>query len=416
MKKRWKKSAALCLAVLLTGFVPMGTIQAAEQSTELQVQEAVKDAVQEEISEPQDAAGGVTSEETPEVPDPADETEEEAPAPEGADDASRDDVDAAPEETPESVQDPETDEAGHEEQEPGPDGESEENNGPVLSQIKFEKETMQPEQPDNDSAADSLEPVIDVKLPGNVQTRSIGGQIEYTYIGNHDQRIYVSVEQGIALYYYFEALSEMTEESRSEEQLSSLWQGGSQNGYQEIALNQDGKFILYLKADAGNGQTISLRTDGMVVDTAAPVITGIDNGGSYPEGTPFHVNDDNLAAVKINEQAVEPSTADGAYQLTADGASPSCVIRAVDRAGNETVYSVTVEQKNPDQDPDKDPDQDPDEEISIIDMNGTYSLQAGKAYRLGIGRWTLNGDPTVYCGDSTFYVSVDGDYTFQRKK
>ncbi len=386
MKKRWKKSAALCLAVLLTGFVPMGTMQAAEQSTELQVQEAVKDAVQEEISEPQDAAGGVTSEETPEVPDPADETEteEEAPAPEGADDVSRDDADAAPEE----------------------------NNGPLLSQIKLETETMQPEQPDNDSAADGLEPVIDVKLPGNVQTRSIGGKIEYTYIGNHDQRIYVSVEQGIALYYYFEALSEMTEESRSEEQLSSLWQGGSQNGYQEIALNQDGKFILYLKADAGNGQTISLRTDGMVVDTAAPVITGIDNGGSYPEGTPFHVNDDNLAAVKINEQAVEPSTADGAYQLTADGTSSSCVIRAVDRAGNETVCSVTVEQKNPDQDPDKDPD----EEISIIDMNGTYSLQAGKAYRLGGGRWTLNGDPTVYCGDSTFYVSVDGDYTFQRKK
>lgn len=390
MKKRWKKSAALCLAVLLTGFVPMGTMQAAEQSTELQVQEAVKDAVQEEISEPQDAAGGVTSEETPEVPDPADETEteEEAPAPEGADDVFWDNVDVA----------------------------LEENNGPVLSQIKLETETMQPEQPDNDSAADGLEPVIDVKLPGNVQTRSIGGQIEYTYIGNHDQRIYVSVEQGIALYYYFESLSEMTEESRSEEQLSSLWQGGSQNGYQEIALNQDGKFILYLKADTGNGQTISLRTDGMVVDTAAPVITGIDNGGSYPEGTPFQVNDDNLAAVKINEQAVEPSTADGAYQLTADGASPSCVIRAVDRAGNETVYSVTVEQKNPDQDPDKDPDQDPDEEISIIDMNGTYSLQAGKAYRLGGGRWTLNGDPTVYCGDSTFYVSVDGDYTFQRKK
>lgn len=390
MKKRWKKSAALCLAVLLTSFVPMGTMQAAEQSTELQVQEAVKDAVQEEISEPQDAAGGVTSEETPEVPDPADETEteEEAPAPEGADDVFWDNVDVA----------------------------LEENNGPVLSQIKLETETMQPEQPDNDSAADSLEPVIDVKLPGNVQTRSIGGKIEYTYIGNHDQRIYVSVEQGIALYYYFESLSEMTEESRSEEQLSSLWQGGSQNGYQEIALNQDGKYILYLKADAGNGQTISLRTDGMVVDTVAPVITGIDNGGSYPEGTPFHVNDDNLAVVKINEQAVEPSTADGAYQLTADGASPSCVIRAVDRAGNETVYSVTVEQKNPDQDPDKDPDQDPDEEISIIDMNGTYSLQAGKAYRLGIGRWTLNGDPTVYCGDSTFYVSVDGDYTFQRKK
>lgn len=386
MKKRWKKSAALCLAVLLTGFVPMGTMQAAEQSTELQVQEAVKDAVQEEISEPQDAAGGVTSEETPEVPDPADETEteEEAPAPEGADDVFWDNVDVA----------------------------LEENNGPVLSQIKLETETMQPEQPDNDSAADGLEPVIDVKLPGNVQTRSIGGKIEYTYIGNHDQRIYVSVEQGIALYYYFEALSEMTEESRSEEQLSSLWQGGSQNGYQEIALNQDGKFILYLKADAGNGQTISLRTDGMVVDTAAPVITGIDNGGSYPEGTSFHVNDDNLAAVKINEQAVEPSAADGAYQLTADGASSSCVIRAVDRAGNETVCSVTVEQKNPDQDPDKDPD----EEISIIDMNGTYSLQAGKAYRLGGGRWTLNGDPTVYCGDSTFYVSVDGDYTFQRKK
>lgn len=409
MKRKWKKCTALCLAVLLTGFVPMETMQAAEQSAKLQVQDvsdSVCDTVPEEVQTTQDTED-TSSEDIDGTQEAIDETVSgEMP---GVDGAISEEIAGAIEDLSE------TDETSCEEQESVQDAGLDVNSGEEIVQIKSEIETMQAQQLDSGSAANDLAPVIDVRLPGNVQTHPIGGRIEYTYIGNHDQRIYISVEQGIALYYYFESLSEMPEESRDEEQLNSLWQGGSQNGYQEIALNKDGRFILYLRADGGNGQTISLRTDGIVVDATAPVIVGINNGGSYPEGTTFRVNDDNLDTVKINEQVVEPSAADGAYQLVTDNTSTSCVIRVTDKAGNETVYSVTVEKKNSDQDPDKDPDQNPGDEISIIDMNGTYSLRAGKAYQLGGGRWTVGGDSTVYRGGSTFYVSADGDYSFQRK-
>ncbi|MDE6740265.1 MAG: hypothetical protein K2K07_14375, partial [Lachnospiraceae bacterium] len=140
-------------------------------------------------------------------------------------------------------------------------------------------------------------------------------------------------------------------------------------------------------------------------DTTAPVITGIEKGGTYPAGTRFGVTDDNLESVKMNEQLVTPSQTDGMYQVTAAEYSTSCVIRAKDKAGNETVYSITVEK------------QDVEDDTSVISKSGDYLLKAGTAYRLGDGKWTLEGDSTVYSGGSTFYVRGDGTYHFtQRKK
>ncbi|MBQ8280325.1 MAG: hypothetical protein IJZ23_10825 [Roseburia sp.] len=47
---------------------------------------------------------------------------------------------------------------------------------------------------------------------------------------------------------------------------------------------------------------------------------------------------------------------------------------------------------------------------------GTYTLQAGTAYTLGSGSWTVtyngSGDSCTYAGGRTFYVTTTGDYTF----
>lgn len=50
-----------------------------------------------------------------------------------------------------------------------------------------------------------------------------------------------------------------------------------------------------------------------------------------------------------------------------------------------------------------------------VDAGGVKYLVAGRSYRLGSGSWTVNDDTTVYGGDISFYVSVNGDYSFTKK-
>lgn len=254
-------------------------------------------------------------------------------------------------------------------------------------------------------------PMVEIKYQGQNLAKSMGGSIEYSlYINNRDQRISILAAQNstlTSLYYYLDRTNGSTE-SKNEEALDSLWQSAEQLSYQEVALGQDGKYVLYVKAVDDNGQAACTRTSGIVVDSVSPVITGIQDGGTYPLGTKFGVEDDNLDVVLVNEQAAAPSDADGMYQVAANGTS--CVIRAKDKAGHETSCSITVNGEGGSTGGDE-----PKDDTTVINKGGTYSLKAGAAYRLGSGSWTLEGDSSVYSGGITFYVNKDGDYSFKRQ-
>lgn len=75
------------------------------------------------------------------------------------------------------------------------------------------------------------------------------------------------------------------------------------------------------------------------IDVDDPVISGIENGGTYCPGKTFTVSDEDLKAVTVNGDPQEP--AGGSYSLVADEAG-ECIITATDEAGNETIYTVTV--------------------------------------------------------------------------
>ena len=47
---------------------------------------------------------------------------------------------------------------------------------------------------------------------------------------------------------------------------------------------------------------------------------------------------------------------------------------------------------------------------------GTRELLLGTPYLLAPGQWQVDGDPTVYKGDSVFYVNTAGSYTFNEAK
>lgn len=382
MKRRWKGITALGLSALIGCMAPVSTMMAAAEEMEaagsaqgIEAAEPMKEETQET-----EAAELMTEEsQETEVIEPVAEESQEIEA-----------VEQEAEEPQET-----------EVVEPA-DGDTQQSES-VKATAKAAEVILQAAEV-QEQAGKAAAPVIVIQFQGVNQTRALGGKIEYnTYIGNRDQRLSVSASQDgspVLFSYYLDMAAGDSDESKSEEQLSGLWQAAEQAAGQEINLGQDGAYVLYVKAEAADGQTVYARTDGIVIDATAPVITGIDNGGTYPEGTSFGVTDDNLESVLVNEQPAVPSLTAGTYLVEAAEYSTSCVIRAKDKAGNETVYSITVEKKGTETD------------TNVIFISGDYPLKAGTAYRLGFGNWTLNSDSTVYRGGSTFYVGQDGTYCF----
>lgn len=403
MRRRWKSITALCMSAMIGCILPGSTMLAAEEDAE--AVESVQETENSELPESERQETEVSESAEDEQPETeiSESTEGEQQETESSEATESEQQET---ESSESVEDeqPET------ESPESAEGEQAEN------EISESSEEEQPETVDSIVApqvmktaaasevqeqAEKAAPVIAIRLQGTDRVQALGGKIEYdTYVGNHDQRLSVSASNAIALSYYLDTAANTADESKSEEQLTGLWTAADQVSGQEVSLGQDGKYVLYVKAESADGQVVYARTGGIVIDATAPVIVGIDNGGTYPEGTSFGVTDDNLESVLINEQSAAPS-ADGTYQVAAAAYSSSCVIRAKDKAGNETVYSITVQEKKP------------EEDTTVILESGTYSLKAGTAYRLGSGTWTLEGDGTVYRGGSTFYVRADGSYQFK---
>ena len=385
MKSRWKRILALYLSVMLGCLLPMSTMRAAEEAAENADVSGISETASEEMNDLEPSE--IVAEDT-------DDSEISESASEETDNSEM--SEAVSEDI--NVSGPSEDAAEN----PAHDLDS-----AVLAQIiKTEKEII--ESTIYAQAEETDVPVIEIQLEGVNRAQELDGKIEYNvYIGNHGQRLYICVNQDsdmVSLSYYLDMITDESDQSRSEEELVTLWQTAEQSTYQEVGLEKDGKYVLYVKAATAYDQVFYARTDGIVIDTTAPVITGINNGGVYPAGTKFGVEDDNLDTVFVNEQPVVPSSVDGTYQVAAIANSASCVIRAKDKVGNETVYSITVEDKETEND------------TNVINGDGVYSLQAGAAYRLDYGNWTLEGDNTVYRGGSTFYVKEDGTYRFKRSQ
>ena len=251
---------------------------------------------------------------------------------------------------------------------------------------------------DAEDPAGAAAPVIEIKWQGQSYVYSLGGKIDFIYVNNGGQAFECSASQAVSLSYCLEKV-DANAEAKGDVQMDSLTWQSAQPSLERIPLSDDAHYVLYVKAEA-DGQTAYARSGGIVVDTIAPGVTKLVDGGIYPEGTTFQVSEANLESVIVNEVLVNPES-DGSYRVSANGTSTSCVVRVRDKAGNETTYSITISK-------------DPAEE-GIISENGTYPLKANVKYQLGAGQWQVSGDKSVYSGSSTFYVSKDGDYTFTKR-
>lgn len=75
-----------------------------------------------------------------------------------------------------------------------------------------------------------------------------------------------------------------------------------------------------------------------MLDAIVPIITGIENNGTYYGNTEFGVDENYLDTVNVDGNTVEP--VDGKYTVTADGTEHIIVV--TDKAGNSATANVTV--------------------------------------------------------------------------
>lgn len=419
MCRSWKGTAALSLAVLIGAMMPMSTMLAAESG------ETAVSAVSENDVPCEDESGAVTD---------------------AGEDMLEDESEDAPFDEPEN----ELAEL------------LQENAVPMVMTADPDAGLKEAEPKAQVNAAETQEstpaPEIVITRGGENKTYPLGGEITFEYANNWGTLFQVSVNPNgseVSVYYYLDKVTDMKAEARKEEQMGSLFWGAIPSPPMSIEPLRDGNYVVYVKAvqKAGSGQeqTFYARSNGIVVDTVAPKIKeavsgeAFVQGQQYPSDTKFLVEDANLDNVKINEQVTAP-LADGMYQVAAQQNSTSCVIRAKDKAGNETVCSISVtpapeepkpedpkpedpkpeepkpEEPKPEEPKPEDPKPEepkpeepkPPETDHVISESKKYTLQAGVKYHLAEGSWKVEGDASVYPGGSDFYVKTDGIYQFSK--
>ncbi len=111
----------------------------------------------------------------------------------------------------------------------------------------------------------------------------------------------------------------------------------------KFSIENEGKYIIYVRITDKAGNQTYIRSNGLVLDQTAPVIRGIENGKTYCSAVEAIVDEKYLDKVTVNGKAV--TVTDGKF--TVSPAEGEQTIIAADKAGNETTYTVTVNNGHP---------------------------------------------------------------------
>ena len=94
------------------------------------------------------------------------------------------------------------------------------------------------------------------------------------------------------------------------------------------------KFVIYVRIEDNAGNVTFIGSDGATFDTTAPEIVGVDDGKTYYVTKKVAIDDENPESVTLNGEPVED-----VFTLVGDK-DATYIIRAVDKAGNVTEYTV----------------------------------------------------------------------------
>ena len=107
-----------------------------------------------------------------------------------------------------------------------------------------------------------------------------------------------------------------------------------------FAITPNQKVVVYAKITDTSDNVTYISSNGMIFDSAAPVVDGIDDGKKYSKDVEFTVTDNfKLDKVLVDGEKIEAND-DGTYTIKYDGKKHTIV--AIDEAGNKTELTITM--------------------------------------------------------------------------
>lgn len=187
-----------------------------------------------------------------------------------------------------------------------------------------------------EGVADITAPDTEIKV-SNKTWKSILNKITFGLFFKETQKAEITATDegsGVNKYYYYVDKSG-SEKSLTEKQLQAVdWKEG-----ESVTFSEDSNYVIYAKVIDKAGNIKYVSTDGIVIDTIAPQVSGVENNQTYTKTQTFTVTDNNLDTVKVDGQTVEPTN--GSYTLVPK--KGTYTIEVTDKSGNKTTLNnITV--------------------------------------------------------------------------
>ena len=178
---------------------------------------------------------------------------------------------------------------------------------------------------------DKTAPTGEVKLNERTAFQKLINTITFGLFFKDDVNVKLTAEDeasGVKSVLYFRSDKVLTDD---EIRAITDW---TDNSDFDIEAKDMDKFIIYVRIEDNAGNVTFIGSDGATFDTAAPEIIGIENGKTYYVTKKVAIDDENLESVILNGETVED-----VFSLAGDK-DATHAIRAVDKAGNVTEYTV----------------------------------------------------------------------------
>lgn len=187
-----------------------------------------------------------------------------------------------------------------------------------------------------EGVADITAPDTEIKV-SNKTWKSILNKITFGLFFKETQKVEITATDegsGVNKYYYYVDKSG-SEKSLTEKQLQAVdWKEG-----ESVTFSEDSNYIIYAKVTDKAGNIKYVSTDGIVIDTIAPQVSGVESNQTYTKTQTFTVTDNNLDTVKVDGQTVESTN--GSYTLVPK--KGTYTIEVTDKTGNKTTLNnITV--------------------------------------------------------------------------
>lgn len=183
-----------------------------------------------------------------------------------------------------------------------------------------------------EGVADITAPDTEIKV-SNKTWKSILNTITFGLFFKETQKAEITATDegsGVNKYYYYVDKSG-SEKSLTEKQLQAVdWKEGT-----SVTFSEDSNYVIYAKVTDKAGNIKYVSTDGIVIDTIAPQVSGVENNQTYTKTQTFTVTDNNIDTVKVDDKVVT------SYTLVPK--KGTYTIEVTDKSGNKTTLNnITV--------------------------------------------------------------------------